>query len=147
MSAYIYILRRNKEFGYYQNDMKCEFVAEFMDWDALEYVGSTARSFVEPCGTTILSAENQMGRVLKTSEEYIACLRENIEASLKDRFGCEKYEFYYRVEKDFIEELLKKDNLEDYENNEWLVEQMEGFKDIAKTLDFDKYYYYVVEDY
>lgn len=148
MSASVFVLKRNKGFGYYQDDGKSEVVFEFMGYDALEYV--TTNYQYEPIGTTVLSEENEQGRVLESVEEFIACQNEDVEYSRKHFMGY-KYDFYYRVEERFFDEILNSENIEDYEcsdsDKDWLLEQLNKFKAVYDSFDFKNNYYYVVDSY
>lgn len=146
MSASVFVLKRNKGFGYYQDDGKSEVVFEFMGYDALEYV--TTNFGYEPIGTAVLSEENEQGRVLKSVEEYVACQNEDMEYRREHFMGL-KYVFYYRVEERFFDGILNSEDIEDFEcsDKEWLLEQLNKFKAAYESFDFKNNYFYVVESY
>lgn len=100
--------------------------------------------------TTVLSEENEQGRVLESVEEFIACQNEDIEYSRK-HFRGYKYDFYYRVEERFFDNLLNSEYIEDFEcsdsDKDWLLEQLNKFKAVYDSFDFKNNYYYVVDSY
>lgn len=153
MSAYMYIFKRDKKDGFYQNDMKCEKVAELVGWKAFEYAGKVLVFTFEPEGSAVLSSCDDMGTILESMPDYEKYYMENREYQMKN-FWSEKYQFVYRVAEPFFNELLDKKTFKEWaedvdskEDKKWVSEQLKDISKLYKTLDFENYYYYVVESY
>ena len=62
-----------------------------------------------------------------------------------------KYDFYYRVEERFFDNLLDSEYIEDFEcsdsDKDWLLEQLNKFKAVYDSFDFKNNYYDVVDSY
>ena len=154
MSASVYIFERKKELGFYQNDMKCESVFEFMGWAALDFVMNTAYFNFEVEGTAVLSSDEDTGRVLTTTKEYYDCCMEDREHRKNNPFGLEKYQYIYRVGKEFFDALVSREEYREWSEcycrrgqKCWLREQILDFKKKLNKLDFDNNYYYVIDSY
>ena len=146
MSAEVFIFKRNKTNGYYQNDMKSECVGEFNGWAAYDYVmGEVIFRFTAE-GSAVLTSCEDMGRVLTTMSEYEDCYMENRRANHM------KYEFYYRVERPFFDALMSRERYREWSQDndwpgekKWVREQLAKFRKIVPTLDFEKNYYYITK--
>ncbi len=146
MSAEVFIFKRDKAHGYYQNDLKCECVGEFNGWAAHEYVmGEVVFRFTAE-GSAVLTSCEDMGRVLTTMSEYEDCYMENCRANHT------KYAFYYRVEQPFFDALMRHERYKMWSQDndwpgekKWVREQLAKFRKVIPSLDFEKNYYYIVE--
>lgn len=154
MSAYVYIFERNKELGYYQNDMKCECVFEFAGWAALDFVMNNTHCNFEVEGTAVLSSSEDMGRVLTTREEYYDCCKEDIEYEKNNPFCFGKYSYHFRVEKRLFDTLISSEeyrewceDVESKEDRKWVKEQIAKLKEALPKFDFEKNYYYIIDSY
>ena len=146
MSAEVFIFKRDKVHGYYQNDLKCECIGEFDGWAADEFVmGELGCKFTAE-GTAVLTSCEDMGRVFSTADEYY-------DFYMKNRLGfIHNCTFYYRVEQPFFDALMNRERYKEWSQDndwpgekKWVREQLSEFKKVIPTLDFEKYYYYVVE--
>ena len=151
MGAEVYVFKRDKTDGYYQNDLKCECVGKFGGWAAYDYIMDEVHSHFSVEGSAVLSSENDMGTILSNKDEYCAYWAKNRKADRNGLFF-QKYQFIYRVEKPFFKALV---NREEYKywsqvndfplEKQWLKEQLTKFCKVIRTFDFEKNYYYIVE--
>lgn len=153
MSAYMFIYKRAKKDGFYQNDKKCECVAELVGWKAFDYGGNVLAFTFEPEGTAVLSSHDDMGTILESMSDYEKYYMENRKFKMEN-FWSEKYQFMYRVAEPFFNELLDKKTFKEWaedvdskEDKKWVREQLKEISKVFKNLDFENYYYYVVESY
>lgn len=157
MGADVFIFKRDKANGYYQNDMKCECVGEFQGWAADSFVMGVVDSHFKANGSAALCCDDYVVTVLEAMEEYRAHLSENYKfyeiEGIKFAYPArQKYVFYYRVEESFFKALVSSKEYShwsrenDYPGQKQdLKEQIAEFKKAIPTLDFEKYYYYVIE--
>lgn len=157
MSANVYVLKRDKANGYYQNDMRCECIGEFSGWDAHDFVMGVVKTYFNAEGSAILRSYEDMGTVLKDMEEYHVRMREQyaffeIEGIKFAHLVSHIYDFYHRVEEPFFKALVSSKEYSrwsrenDYPGQKQdLKEQIAEFKKVIPTLDFEKNYYYIVE--
>ena len=146
MSADVFIFKRDKVHGYYQNDMKCECVGAFYGWATHEFIMGEVGTYFTADGTAVLTSCEDMGRVFSTMDEYYAFYMENCRDF---RHNCA---FYYRVEQPFFDALMSRERYKNWSQysdwpgeKKWVREQLAKFRNVIPTLDFEKYYYYVVE--
>ena len=146
MSANVYVFKRDKANGYYQNDMRCECIGEFNGWATYDYVMGEVVFNFNAEGTVVLTSCEDMGRILSTMAEYETCYMEN------RRDFSKNYQFYYRVEKTFFDALMSREHYKEWSQDndwpgekKWVREQLAKFRKVIPTLDFEQNYYYVVE--
>lgn len=150
MSAYMFIFKRDKKDGFYQNDRKCKEIGALEGWKAFDYGNSVLTFTFEPEGTAVLSSCEDSGVILKNMLEYDLYFMENLSSKLGNFFAPDKYDFMYRVAEPFFNELLDKKTFKEWaedeeskEDKKWVREQLSAIRKSFKTFDFEKYYYYV----
>ena len=146
MGADVFIFKRDKANGYYQNDMKCECIGEFRGWAADEFVMGELLCKFTAEGTAVLTSCEDMGRVFSTAKEYYAFYMENC------RDFIDNCAFYYRVEQPFFDALMSRECYKEWSQDndwpgekKWVREQLAKFRKVIPTLDFEQNYYYIVE--
>lgn len=157
MGADVFIFKRDKANGYYQDDMKCECIGEFQGWAAHSFIMGVVNPHFTAEGSAALRCADYEVTVLQDREDYNSHLRENYDFYEIDgiqfaHYAHQKYVFYHRVELPFFKALVdgkeykqwSRDNYYPAEKH-WLREQLVKFRKIIPTLDFEKNYYYIVE--
>lgn len=141
MSADVYIAKREKIHGYYQDDLKCETICDFQGWAAYDFIMGKATLNFNAEGAVVFTSSEDMGRVLTTMEEFYACYMEN------------RYSngFVYRVEQPFFDAIISRERYRKWSRfndwpgeKSWVRKQLADFKKVIPTLDFEKYYYYIL---
>ena len=157
MGADVFIFKRDKANGYYQDDMKCECIGEFQGWAAHSFVMGVVNPHFTAEGSAALRCADYEVTVLQDMEDYNSHLRENydfyeIDGIQLAHYAHQKYVFYLRVEESFFKALVSSKEYSrwsrenDYpEQKQDLKEQIAEVKKAIPTLDFEKYYYYVIE--
>ena len=141
MNANMYIFKRSKAQGHYQDDIHDICIAELHGWDAVEYISLLANSCFDVEGSLVFNEENPNGRLLSSMEEYYSYTPEY-----------DKHSFVLRIEQSFFDMAT---NLDDYDEwaedypwqeegeERYLREELEALKEILPLLDFENNYYYV----
>lgn len=145
MSSTVLILERDKKLGYFQDDSEIYVIASF--W------GSFAHSMVLECmwdnrlfeGTVALSNDPCCkSKVLSDKEEYDAYQSENTFDIRTEQW---KWDFAYRVEKSFFDNLKQSPSFEEFKSSNSGSHNSEEAKCLDKMLpelDFEHFYYYVL---
>ena len=149
MSCTISIIERNKKYGFYQNDMKNRCVATFEGILPLDFIEHETYTCMTSDGTAVINKETLQVSILSSDKEYVAAQR----AINKNRKTRDKHAFAYRVEKSFFDALTSDEHYEtwsnfvidDFDEEEWLKEQLAFFKKVVPNLDLGPNYYYVME--
>jgi len=149
MSATVTIIERNKNCGFYQNDMNNRCIATFEGILPLDFIEDATLAFMNADGTAVISKETLEAKILSDGREYVSYQRE----INKNRKTWEKYVFAYRVEKSFRDALTSDARYETWSNfaidyfeeEDLLKEQLSFFQKVAQNLDFEHNYYYVME--
>ena len=149
MGAYMFIYKRDKKDGFYQNDRKCEEIGALEGWRAFDFGNRVLTFTFEPEGTAVLSSCEDMGVILENMSDYEKYFMENRKFRMEN-FWSEKYQFMYRVAEPFFNELLDKNTYKEWaedeeskEEKKWVRGQLKNISKVFKTLDFKNYYYYV----
>ena len=150
MSAYMFIFKRDKKDGFYQNDRKYEGIGTLEGRKVFDYANSILNFTFETEGTAVLSSCEDSGVILKNMLEFEKYYIENRKFKMENIYAPEKYHFVYRVAEPFFNYLLDKNIFKEWnedeeskEENKWAREQLSAIRKSFKTLDFEKYYYYV----
>lgn len=151
MYTNLFIFRRAKDDGFYQNDMKCEKIIELEGLTALNYGFDVVYDSFKVVGTAVLSEDKETAFILENEDDYDYYSEENSSNRFKGHLMVDKYEFIYRVEESFFRmfdlevynEWLEDDNAAFDDEDEWFRKQLSSSSKVLKTLDFENYYYYV----
>lgn len=154
MNVEVYIYKRNKKFGFYQNDTQNERIATFEGLAADDYIMNETYLTYQIDGSAVLGEDIPKGKVLYTRKDLLFYADVNHKAFMK--YGSvryEKYRFIYRVEEKFFERLKDDESYAQWseyadiiveDEKGWLKEQLDKFNGNDNSFDFEQNYYYVI---